>query len=314
MKNKNQVIGVLSVLASEVLFGLSFLFTKKVTDTVSPMSLLSWRFLFAFVIMTVCILAGIIKVDFKNKPLKKLLWLSILEPVVYFVCETLGVSMTTASESGTIIASVSTVTLVLTAIVLKELPTKLQTVGVVLSGVGIVLLVVLKGFEVLFNPLGYLLLFGAVVSYSMFSILSVKAQEFTSAEKTYVMMALGAVIFPAVAIVENLRKGTMVSYLMLPFTNREFLISILYLSIGCSVLAFILANKAIAILGTNRAASFVGVCTLTTVFSGVILLKDSFSLLQGGATLVILAGVYLANLTNKEEDLDADADAEDVFA
>ena len=51
----------------------------------------------------------------------------------------------------------------------------------------------------------------------------------------------------------------------------------------------------VAKLGPGRTGSFSGVTTLVSVISGVFLLGEDFSLLQGVGTLLVLLGVYGAN-------------------
>jgi drug/metabolite transporter (DMT)-like permease len=125
-----RAVGIICALICEVLFGFSFLFTKKITETVSAMTLLSWRFIVAFLVINAFILFRIIKVDLRKKSLLPLAVVAIFQPVLYFVGETFGISLTTATESGTIIAMIPVVTLLFSPIVLKEKPSKLQIVGV----------------------------------------------------------------------------------------------------------------------------------------------------------------------------------------
>jgi drug/metabolite transporter (DMT)-like permease len=306
IKNKN-LLGVICVLVCQFLFGFSFLFTKTLTESVSPMTLLSWRFIIAFLVLNICVLTHIIKVDFKNKSISPLFWVAIFHPVLYFIGETLGIKLTTTSESGAIIACVPIVTVVLSALILKESTTKLQVFGISITAAGIIVIVLMKGLEASFNPIGYAMLLLAVVSYSLFAVFSQKAVEFTSAEKTYAMITSGTIAFTSVALVENAKHGTLKEFAMLPFTNVDFLISVLYLGIGCSVVAFLLYNTAIACIGTNRSASFVGICTIVTVVAGIVILKEKFSILQGIGTVLVLGGVYLANIapkSNKSEEIE----------
>lgn len=51
--------------------------------------------------------------------------------------------------------------------------------------------------------------------------LECKAIEFTSTEKTYVMIAFGTATFTIIALIENLRSGTLKEFFILPFTNLE---------------------------------------------------------------------------------------------
>lgn len=47
MKNKI-ILGCLAAATCEILFGLSFIFTKSITAQVSDLALISWRFVTAF--------------------------------------------------------------------------------------------------------------------------------------------------------------------------------------------------------------------------------------------------------------------------
>jgi drug/metabolite transporter (DMT)-like permease len=299
IKKEQVSLGILCALICQVLFGFSFLFTKKITSSVSPTTLLGWRFIVAFLVLNLCALTGIIKLDFKGKSLLWLLPVAIFQPVLYFIGETVGINLTSASESGTIIACIPIVTLLFSAMILRESATKLQAIGVIVTATGIVTVVLTKGLEATFNPIGYTMLLLAVISHSLYSVFARKATEFTSAEKTYAMMAFGAVVFTNIALAENAKSGTLKQFFSLPFTNLDFLTAILYLGIGCSVVGFLLYNTAITSIGPNRTASFVGISTIVTVTAGIIILKEQYSIFQALGTTLVIGGVYLANVSTQ---------------
>ena len=274
MTGKNRYAGAIFIaLFSEILFGLSFIFIKMCVSSISIFTLLSWRGLTAFAAMTVCALLGIIKIDLKGKNLRPLLLLSFFQPISYFVMETLGIRLTTASESGTILACVPIVTMIFSTIFLKDKPTKRQVFFMMMSVTGAVIIGLLGGFQASSNVLGYLFIVGAMCSESAYAITSQKLKGFNSAEKTYAMVASGAVVFTGCALVEHTIKGTLAYYLTLPFTDTNFLICILYLSLGCSVVAFFCANYSISIIGATRRAAFAGLATVTAIIGGVFYLR-----------------------------------------
>lgn len=102
-KKKDLIVGSLCALGCEALFGLSYIFTKQVTNLASPFALMGWRFFIAFIVMSIFIVFFRIKINLKNKPLKKVFLIALCSPVVYFIGETMGISLTTASESGAIL-------------------------------------------------------------------------------------------------------------------------------------------------------------------------------------------------------------------
>lgn len=293
--NKKIYLGILTSVVSSILYGLSFLFTKSVSADHSVLTLLGWRFLVAFVVMYALLLLGIIRTDFRQKGIRPLIRLSLLFPVLYFICENLGVQLTTASESGVIISSIPVVTVVMARVLLKEPASRLQLAGILLSTLGIIAIVLSKRAGVGLNLWGYAALFGAVFSYSLFAILLIRAKEYTVTEVTFFMLAVAGLFFFSTAVVEHLIHGTLSDFLRLPFTETKFRIAVAYLSVGSSVMAFFASNTAIQSLGANRSASFAGLSTLVTVLASVLFLGEHFTLQQALASGLVLAGVYMAN-------------------
>ena len=248
--------GNLYALVSICFFGFSYLFTKSITDEVSVLTLLSWRYLTALIVMSILLVFGVIRIDLRGKSLKPLLRIAVLVPVIYFIGETYGIQLTTASESGCIVASIPAVTMLLSAVILKQMPTGKMIAGIAITISGVVVCVLSKGMSMSFNPMGYIMLIMAVVSYGLYGVFSRKEDRITSVEKTYVMMALGAIVFSALAVCERLMGGGgaagLAELAALPVTNHMFLITILYTGIGCSVISFLLQNLAIEIIGPTR--------------------------------------------------------------
>ena len=96
-----------------LIFGLSFMFTKQALETLPTTLLLSYRFALAAILLTLLWLFGVIKISYKNKPLKELLLLSLFQPIAYFIFETTGVKLTSSSEAGIMIALIPVVVTIL---------------------------------------------------------------------------------------------------------------------------------------------------------------------------------------------------------
>ena len=140
----------------------------------------------------------------------------------------------------------------------------------------------------------------AIISYALYSTFIEKANEYTSVEITYMMLILGSVVFTNFAIIEVIVAKNITNLIFLPFKNSSFLIAIFYQSVGCSVLAFFLYNVAIVKIGVNRTSSFVGVSTVVSIIAGVLLLGEKFSNYQAIGVIIIITGVYIANVKEKE--------------
>ena len=133
---------------------------------------------------------------------------------------------------------------------------------------GVITTVIAVGASSSFSPTGYLFLFIAVISYALYSVFVERAKGYTGAEITYMMLVVGAIIFVISACIDGYGRSNIKELICLPFQSTEFLIAILYQGIGCSILAFFLSNVAISKIGVNRTASFIGVATVVSIFSG----------------------------------------------
>ena len=195
MKQNGLIIGSLCAIGCEVLYGVSYIFTKQATDNASVLSLLGWRFLLAFLVMSLFVVLGIIKVNLKRKSLKPLLLVALFSPVIYFIGETIGISNTTASESGIFLACIPVASLIASTVILHKKPTRLQVTGILITLGGVLVTVLAVGISSSFSITGYIFLMVAVVSYALYCVFVDKAPGYTGIEITYMMLVAGAAVF-----------------------------------------------------------------------------------------------------------------------
>ena len=300
-ERKRTNIGVASAICCEALFGLSYVFTKQATANATPLSLLGWRFAIAFIAIAACRALGMIKTEFGKKPLWMLLAIAILNPVIYFSAETWGISMLTAAESGAFLACIPVASVIASAAILHRAPGRRQTIGIAVTLIGVLTAVFASGMDANFSLTGYIILAIAVVSYALYSVSVEKASGYSEAEITFVMLASGAAVFIAGAVMEAVSDGNLSHLLLLPFRDAGFLIAVLYQGLCCSIAAFFLSNAAISRIGVNRTSSFIGLSTAVSIIAGIAFLGESFSLLQCAGTIIILAGIYTANTESSRQ-------------
>ena len=286
MKTRNKAL--LACLTGYTIFGFSFMFSKIALNVVTPFVLLAARFLSAFVVMNLLLLTGKVKLSFRGKPVLLLLLMGIIQPVFGFAFEAYGVAMTTAAFSGVMIGLAPVVGLVLGAVFLKEKVTLFQVICTLLSVVGVVLT---SSGNLGGNSLGgFLMLMGAVVSSSLFTIISRSTSSYFSAfERTYVMFALGGVIFSAIALFQNRSD---LPGLMQALAAPELWIAVGYLAVASSVCAFMLINYALNYESAGRLLIFSNFTTVISVLAGIFLMGDSFSLTQLLGIVIITLSVF----------------------
>lgn len=295
MKDNRVLTGSLCALGCEVLYGLSYLFTKQTAETASPLALLGWRFVVALAAMSLCVALGFIPVQLKGRRLGPLLRVALFCPCLYFIGETVGIRETTVTESGVFLACVPALSLLASTVILKKKPTKRQIIGILVTFLGVMTTVVAVGLSSSLSLVGYAALMLAVVAYALYSVFVDLAADYTGAEITYVMLCSGAAFYGLLALGEAAAHGALSELLTLPARSGTFLAAVLYQGIGCSVAAFFLSNAAIAKIGVNKTSSFIGVSTIVSILAGALALGEPLSVGQIVGAAVIVAGVYTAN-------------------
>ena len=295
MKDNRVLTGSLCALGCEVLYGLSYLFTKQTAETASPLALLGWRFVVALAAMSLCVALGFIPVRLKGRQLGPLLRVALFCPCLYFIGETVGIRETTVTESGVFLACVPALSLLASTVILKKKPTKRQIIGILVTFLGVMTTVVAVGLSSSLSPVGYAALMLAVVAYALYSVFVDLAADYTGAEITYVMLCSGAAFYGLLALGEAAAHGALSELLTLPARSGTFRTAVLYQGIGCSVAAFFLSNAAIAKIGVNKTSSFIGVSTIVSILVGALALGEPLSVGQIVGAAVIVAGVYTAN-------------------
>lgn len=296
MEKRLRILPYFTALITSFIFGLSFLFSKKAMTVASPFMLLSFRFLAAFVVMTILILLKVIKVSYKNKPIKWLVVLAFVEPVIYFVFETYGIQRTASSVGGLMISLIPIAVAILAAYFLNEIPTSKQIAFIVTSVSGVILIVVMSGSDNQgTSVLGVLLLLGAVLSAAFFNIISRKISRYYSPmEITYFMMAVGAISFNSISLADHMVRGKLLQYFA-PLSSTTFISSILYLGILSSIVAYFLINYSLSKLEASKTSVFSNISTIVSIAAGIIFLNESFEVYHIIGSALILIGVWGTN-------------------
>ncbi len=279
--------------ASALIWGLSFLFTKRALGVLTTFQLLGGRFLLAAGSMVLLAALRVIRVNLTWPKLKLLLPVALLQPIVYFLCETAGVRLVTTAEAGIMIALVPVAVSLCAALLLGERLRPLHWASVLLSVAGAAVMAAQGlGGQGGNRLLGYLALLGAVVAAGLFNPLVKRASAVaTSVETTFVMMAVGAVVFPAVGVVQAAAAGEVGAFFAGMFP-REAIGSLVYLGVVSSVLAFLCQNWAIARLSPSVVGTFVNLTPVVTVLAGVLANGERLATLQYVGAALIFVGIW----------------------
>lgn len=294
MSNKKQILGMFAALGANLIFGFGFLFAKTALGVAEPIIMITARFSVAFVIINLLLLTGKFKVNLKGKPKGKLILMAVMQPLLYFVFESLGLDRVSSALSGVIISLVPVAAMLFAVLFLKEKPTVLQvgcTFGLIVA-TGVISFISNDGSNNYVMGIIYLLL--AVICAGLFNILSrSESKRYTAFERTYVMLLVGSVGYIILAFI--VYGKSFIPTVSEAFCNIEFLIPMLYLGGLSSVGAFMLYNYSTTQITAVQSSSFSNIITVVTVVAGTVILKEEFSVLEYILSAIILLGVFLVN-------------------
>ena len=286
---KKAAIAVLYAALGNIIWGFSFLFTKTgLAVAPNPNVMLAHRFILSTLFMGIPLLLGKEKISFKGKNWKPVVLLLLMQSC-YFLFETYGILYTNATIAGLVLAVVPVVTIGTGALFLREYPTRRQALFCILPVAGVIIMTV-SGKELgVVTPLGIIFLLLTMLVSAVFKTANRKAaQEFSSFERTFLVLANSAVVFSLVGM------GSVdwnVAAFAAPLLQGKYLLSVLCLSLLCSIVANLLVNYASGHMSVFKLSSFGSLSTLCSMVAGAVFLREpvSISLLLGA--VLILVGI-----------------------
>lgn len=292
-KKGTKAIVIIVAVIESVLFGMSFLGTNVALDELSPTQVNAARWSIALLVFLVLIALKKIKVDLKQKPIKYLLVIGAIQPCLYSLCETFGISLTTTSESAIILATMPVFVTLVSAVFLKIKVDRLTWAAIFVAFAGVVLAVITPEFSLGGKALGFLLLLGAVVCGGIYQIISGKVSDrFSPIEITFIMSLMGCIWFNALAFFQGQGTDTYITI----FSSGSTLIAVLYLGIVCSMGCYLMLNYILANMPAHLASVLtMSLITITGVLSGVIFRGEILGWNSIGGMILILIGVVGAN-------------------
>jgi len=292
----SRTLAIIALFAVQILYGLNYTFAKTVINEnfVKP---------FAFVILRVggaTILFWLISIFWPKEKIDKKDYLKFFIAAVFGVAINMllflkGLELTTPINASVIVTITPIIILVFSSFFLNEKITKLKIFGVILGFCGGVLLTVLgKSTRVGDNlPLGNLLVFINVISYSIYIILIKKlTQKYHPFTFIKWLFLFGF-------------------FLILPFGYGEFkeiewhtftpyaTFSVLFVVVGATFGTYLLNPLALRKLKASTVGMFIYLQPVIAGLFALVMGADTIGYVKVIAMLLIFVGVYLVTLKPK---------------
>lgn len=287
--NREEGTHTLLLIVMTLLFGLSFIASKNALQGLGVFQLIFGRYVFALFILTAVLWKKKKRFYIAQHDRKHFLLLTAIEPVGYFIFETLGIRNTTPGGVSLIIATIPVFSALFALWLLREKIGRVGLIGIIFSLAGVYLIVSAQRQSSLApHPLlGSLFTFGAALAAGMYNVLSRRlSRRYSPLTITYYQTVIATLVFLPLALLE-------LRWHPRPQLNGYILANVLYLSLGCSVIAYFILNYTLSRLRTARVAIFSNLIPVVTILASYFVYREFLYPLQLAGAALVVAGVYL---------------------
>lgn len=272
----------------------NFVLSRGMHAELPPLGLSFWRWVVAFCILALFALNHLWRQrDLARRHIgfitvQGLLGVAGFNSLIYMAMQT-----TTAINAVLVNSCIPVLIAVYSWVLFKEVMRPRQWLGVLIS-LGGVLLILSRGditslLEVKFNRGDLLIL----VAAQLWALYSANLRRYPKDLHPF-SYQMGIVIVGIIAIfpffMMELSSGKSVAF------NMPSIITILYVAIFASVLAFIFWNRAVRSIGANKAGPFIHLMPVFSTILAVIFLKETFQLYHLSGILLIFCGILMTTL------------------
>jgi len=276
-----------------IFWGTSFIATKTLLDELTPETIISLRLILGSMLLT--ILAFLTKNKFTVK-LKSHVYIFVLALIAVFHLwiQVTGLKFTTASNTGWIIGTAPIFMAILAAIFFKEKIKIVQAIGILIAMFGVLLLIgkgAFKNISLVENK-GDLMVLASAFTWGVYSMVNKKISLSYSPLMTilYLFLMMAIIIIPF-----NINENSINSVIHLSAVGW---ISILFLGLLCSGVAYVIWAQALRDLESAKVGAFLYFEPIVTVAAAWFFLNEAITVLMIVSGIIITIGVLLVNKEN----------------
>ena len=289
MDRKKEITGHLVAIITIFIWGTTFISTKILLETFSPIEILFLRVTIAFVILLVAY-PHRLKIKDKRQELY-FAAAGLCGIALYHLLENIALTYTFASNVGVIISVTPFFTAILANRFLDGEKLRVQFfVGFAIAVVGIFFISFNGDSNIQLNPLGDILAVLAAVAWAVYAILTKKISSFqyNAIQSTRKIFFYGLVFMIPVLFVFGFKPD--INQIIKPVN----LLNIVFLGVCASALCFVTWNLAVKILGAVKTSVYIYMTPVITVITSIIVLGETITKAAVFGILLTLTGLFIS--------------------
>ena len=295
MNNDRQRIGQAAALVTILIWGTTFISTKVLLDTLSPVEILFLRFSLGYLALW---LAAPRRLWLTARRQEGLFALAGLCGVtLYYGFENLALSATRASNVGVIISIAPFFTVLFSAVFLKEKRPGLRFFAGFLIAMAGIMLISFNQEAVEIHPVGDGLAVLAAMIWAVYCLLSRRISELGY----NVLLATRRTFFYGLLFMLPL-TFTRFSVSLPTILRPEILFNLVFLGLGASALCFVTWNLAVGILGSVKTSVTIYIVPVITAVASALVLHEPLTPKVILGLALTLGGLVLSQNINQEKE------------
>ncbi|MCQ2477171.1 MAG: DMT family transporter [Clostridia bacterium] len=302
MNKKTAVTGNLLALYPVLIWGTTFIITKKLMQSFNAAEILCTRFAIAFLLLALArLIKGKEPLPEKASKKDELFFVAagVIGLFLYGVLEIVSMQYTYASNTSTIVCTNPFFIALFAVIFLKEKRPGINfIIGFAVAITGIVLISFNGATEFGLNPLGDFLALICAVTWGMNTNIAKKVTD-----KGYGTLYVTRHVY---------FWGTLTMAISLPFfgfegsfsrfTDPKTILYLLFLGIVASCTCFLAWNKATAMIGPVRSGVYIYAIPVVTIIFSSIFLNEKINLASAMGIVLVITGTVISSLNFKKKE------------
>jgi len=273
-------------------WGGNIVLARGVADIIPPVSFAFWRWTIAFVIL-LPFTWRTARQDWSRvaKSWKIMSVLSILGISVFNTMLYTAVHTTSAINGAMIQTTMPAVIILATLVMFKEKVTRLQILGVAICIIGAFIVILRGRWDTLLGMSfvkGDILMMGAVIVYALYSALLRQRPAIHPLSFLIYTFGLGVIFLLPLYIWELAGSATMT-------LTFQVILSILYVALFPSIVAYFCWNRGVEVIGANRAGLFINLIPVFASILAILFLGETLQAFHIIGMALILGGMILFN-------------------
>lgn len=293
MGTRNRVKGHLAAIFTIFVWGTTYISTKVLLLSFSPIEIMFFRLVLAVVALSIVSPPKFQRKNADHSPLRdewKPMLAGFFGVTLYFMLQNIALTHTQAANVSVLISIAPLLIALVSRAVLRDRLKSGFFVGFFTAMAGIILIAYNGSFVMKLNPLGDILSILAALAWAIYSVLIkvINSQQSAVLNLTRKIFTYGFLFLMPALPLFDFRLGWE------RFTTLPNLLNLLFLGVVASAICFATWNYAVQTLGPVKTSIYIYLGPVITIIISALVLRETITPIAGIGMALILAGMLLS--------------------